>query len=329
MRFLGLMVMVLGLPGHVSAAPEPPPPGDYPGAQYIDRSGCVFVREGGGWVPRRDKDDAPVCGFPPSKPALEQVAAPPPSPEAVLTEILAQGLRSGDLVSEPAPEPLAQPSPDPAQAELNASLARQIALDDKLRSAMTGTAPQGLCARLGYRTGGDATPIVGGDVTQGLCPGMTADSPAPLAVATAPKPHTASAAAPERQPVRADPRPAASKPAEPKPVGSAGQQAHVAEKPSSVVVRRIAPVQPTKTAPVEMIPAHARYVQIGTYGDQANALAALRRLSQMGYRTAQRHEQRDDGPHKVILAGPFTDRQALVTALTRLRAQGYPRAVAR
>ena len=78
-----------------------------------------------------------------------------------------------------------------------------------------------------------------------------------------------------------------------------------------------------------MIPANARYVQIGTYADEANALAALRRLSGMGYRTAQRHERSKDKVAKAILAGPFADRQALVAALSRLRANGYPRAVAR
>ena len=78
-----------------------------------------------------------------------------------------------------------------------------------------------------------------------------------------------------------------------------------------------------------MIPAHARYIQIGTYVDEGNALAALRRLSAMGYRTAQRNERVKDSAGKAILAGPFTNRQALVTALTQLRTNGYPRAVAR
>ncbi len=78
-----------------------------------------------------------------------------------------------------------------------------------------------------------------------------------------------------------------------------------------------------------MIPANARYVEIGSYADAANAMAALRRLSGLGYRTAQRDQKIGDTVGKAILAGPFADRQALVTALTRLRANGYPRAVAR
>ena len=80
---------------------------------------------------------------------------------------------------------------------------------------------------------------------------------------------------------------------------------------------------------IEMIPANARYVEIGTYADEANAMAALRRLAGLGYRTAQRDQKVKDNPGKAILAGPFADRQALVAALSRLRANGWPRAVAR
>lgn len=78
-----------------------------------------------------------------------------------------------------------------------------------------------------------------------------------------------------------------------------------------------------------MIPAHARYVQIGVYADDGNALAALRGLSALGYRTAQRAERIGDRTARAVMAGPFGDRQALVRALTRLRSNGHPRAVAR
>lgn len=320
MRVLGWVLLVLWLPGRVWASPEPPPPGDYPGAQYIDRSGCVFVRQGNDWTPRLDGQNAPVCGFPPSQPALAEAPLPPPSPEAVLTDILSQGLQPGDLVATPAPEPLAAVSPDPAQAELDAALARQIDLDARMRSVLGGSAPQGLCARLGYRGNGGTAPVIGGDVTQGLCPGMTVhNSPMPRIVAATPTPQAMPVTAPADRPARSDPEPAV--PSQP--------SAAVPERPASVVARRPARAQVEKSAVVEMIPPHARYVQIGVYADEGNALAALRRLSQMGYRTAQRQEAGVDGPRKAILAGPFADRQALVSALTRLRANGYPRALAR
>lgn len=316
MRVFVLMVLVLWLPGRVLAAPEPPPPGDYPGAQYIDRTGCVFVRDGNDWLPRLDREGAPICGFPPSQPArLSESPETPPSPEEVLTAVLAEGLRSGDLVADASAKPLAQAAPDPAQAELDATLAQRVELDSRIRGVMAGRAPDGLCARLGYRPSGDAQPIIGGDVTQGLCPGMSAPAVDTTIVVATAVPQNAQASAAAEPPVKVQRQSTA---AEPGPA-----------KPASVIARRPAPSQPVATAQVEMITAHARYVQIGIYADEANALAALRRLSGMGYRTAQRKESGDGAPGKAVLAGPFADRQALVAALTRLRANGYPRAVAR
>lgn len=322
------MVLVVLLPGQVLAAPEPPPPGDYPGAQYIDRTGCVFVRDGDRWAQRLDKKGAPICGFPPSQPAEGAEAdVAPPSPEEVLTEVLAEGLRSGDLQSEAPALPLGDVAPDPAQAKLDATLAKQIELDGRIRSALSGAAPDGLCERLGYKPATTAaTPIVGGDVTQGLCPGMVAPSPEP--VITSVSDAAAPAGTTEATPVAA--------PFSPKEVAASAQKPRkpatkAAETPKSgsIVARRPA-AAPDKAGPAaEMIPASARYVQIGIYADEANALAALRRLSGMGYRTAQRKEDGTGGAKKAILAGPFADRQALVTALTRLRANGYPRAIAR
>lgn len=317
MRVFCWMVLVLWLPGWVLAAPDPPPPGDYPGAQYIDRTGCVFLRQGADWVPRLDKEGAPICGFPPSQPAQSSKAPEtPPSPEEVLSAVLAEGLRSGDLADDTSAKPLA-PAPDPAQGELNAVLAQRVELDIRLRSAMAGRAPDGLCARLGYRPSGNAQPIIGGDVTQGLCPGMAAPAVDPATVVATAVPQDAQDSVAEGS-AKAQRQPAA------KPIPVKRDPVN----PVSVIARRPAP-QPSATAQVEMIPAHARYVQIGTYADEANALAALRRLSGMGYRTAQRKEGGGDAPGKAILAGPFADRQALVAALTRLRANGYPRAAAR
>ncbi|WP_188715475.1 SPOR domain-containing protein [Paracoccus acridae] len=324
MRVFAWMVMAVLLPGQVLAAPEPPPPGDYPGAQYIDRSGCVFVKEGTAWLPRLDKEGRAVCGFPPSQPAEAAGASGTvPTPEEALTAVLAEGLRSGDLAAGAPPTAL-ETAPDPAQAELDKTLAQQVELEARLRSAMAGQAPDGLCARLGYRPAGDKTPIIGGDVTQGLCPGMKAD-PAPAVVAaTVVEPKAAAASPsgtrPAKMPQKAeDPAPARRPQADTIQGGA---------KPASVVARRSEPPRPG--APLaEMIPASARYVWIGTYADEANALAALRRLSSLGYRTAQRSERTNDKVRREILAGPFADRQALVSALARLRANGYPRAVAR
>ena len=78
-----------------------------------------------------------------------------------------------------------------------------------------------------------------------------------------------------------------------------------------------------------MIPASARYVQVGAYGDEGNAMIVLRALTARGYPTGQGRATDGTKPLRLIMAGPFTDRQALIAALNDLRANGYPKAVAR
>lgn len=318
MWVLGLLVMVLLLPGQVGAAPEPPPPGDFPGAQYIDRTGCVFVREGEAWVPRLDKAGAPICGFPPSKGAdTGAAAAAIPSPEKALADMLAEGLRAGDLAAGQPAAPLSELPPDPAQAVLDAQVQDQLAVERRMRSMLAGPAPAGLCESLGYRPADGPVAVIGGDVTQGLCPGMTAPELKPVTVAA-----TEPRSAPET--LKPEPVPTASEKVDPASVRRTGTAAK-----EQVVARKPAAPSAAPPSSVEVIPANARYVEIGTFADAANAMAVLRSLSQEGFRTAQRDQKVGDKTGKAILAGPFADRQALVTALNRLRANGFPRAVAR
>lgn len=316
--------MVLLLVGRAWAAPEPPPPVDFPGAQYIDRTGCVFLRDGTNWVARLDKTGAPICGFPPSMGAEPAAAADPsrPAPEEVLSEMLAQGLREGDLATQPVPAPLAVAPPDPGQAVLNAELQDQLAAERRVRSVLAGSAPLGLCERLGYRPGTGVGAAAVGDVTQGLCPGMTAPQLAPVTVAgQQPLPQALAPASPKPEPKA----PVVAAVADPVP----DRKDKPAPREGATPARQPAVPVPPRTSSAEIIPPHARYVEIGVYADGPAALAALRRLSDLGFRTAQRDQTLGDKPGKAILAGPFADRQGLVRALNRLRATGYPGAVPR
>lgn len=354
MQVLRQGVIWMAMAGTALAEPVPPPPANFSGAQYIDGHGCVYIRDGRDWIPRYDDRGAEICGFPPSLEArrtdpdtrnvLAPAEAPPePSAEQQLYEQLAGELRQGEFAVDPGPrqelkDPGLPKKQDPVAQELNAVVTAMPALQAGIAAA-TG-AGSDLCAVLGYRPADDTTPLLGGDVTQGMCLGMRAPTPEerildgarlPVAsgeTAVAPQAAPAKAAtATVEENVVADRRRAPATAVQPR--SSAASGARYGAAGASLTADRREPTPAPKAPAVEMIPASARYVQIGGFRDDSNAVAALRKLAGMGYPTAQTYARRDNSTLRVIMAGPFSDRQALIEALNRLRASGYPRAAAR
>jgi predicted small lipoprotein YifL len=72
MRHLALAALLATLPlaAFAQSGPAELPPADFAGRQYVDSSGCVFVRaEVNGavtWAPRLNRDRTPLCGYRPS-----------------------------------------------------------------------------------------------------------------------------------------------------------------------------------------------------------------------------------------------------------------------
>lgn len=317
--------------GPALAAPVPPPPADFAGAQYIDGQGCVFTRTDGGWSPRPDPAGGQLCGFPPSlevrrlDPDTVNVLPPlnpppPPDPAAILAERLAEELRRADIDGQTlAPPDLPKGRPDPLLTELSTMVEASGVVTSSL-ATLTG-APSDICTRMGYRM----EPLADGqrDPT-GLCPGLrppvpeprhsvgaaqrvaTADSPAAPAAAAAPAETAAKPAAARPAPARAKPQPATARPATAKPAAPA-------------------PARETARPDVEMIPASARFVQIGSFTDPAAADTAIRALTAQGLPAARGKA----GNGIAVMAGPFADRRSLIAALSRLRAGGWPGATAR
>lgn len=312
------LVVFLMLGGAARGAPVPPPPDGFTGNQYIDATGCVFQLQDARWIARMTGDQQ-LCGFPPSLAARRQdptadrvlplAPEPSPDPETLLLERLADGLRPGEWTADPRdPEPRAEPAPARRPDAVEVALRDAVDLAPALRAAGGITLSPDACARLGYHPGASAS---GGGA--GLCPGEVLEprltvrhtAPAPAALKTAPakKPATK---APDTSLPKGDPAPVRT-------------------------ARRAAPAT-SRAAPApatEMIPPSARYVQVGAYADAENALIVLRTLSARGYKTGQSRSKGKDEALRVILAGPFVDRQSLIAALNDLRANGYPAAVAR
>lgn len=299
-----------------AAAPTPPPPAGFAGAQYIDARGCVFRRDGDAWTARLDGQGGPVCGFPPSLDvrrtdadadrALPLTQAPPPSVQDLLMDRLAQDLRTGEWTSDPRmAEVRAEPPPPATPDPVQQTLERALSLAPQMRQVSGLSGSPELCARLGYVADPNAAP----GTTLGMCPGMRSDVPLPVATTVR----------------RATPKAAAPASRRPDAVVTPAAPAHQALADRRVAAPKAAP----PPLEVEMIPASARYVQVGAYADDQNARIVLRALSQRGYPTGQARRQRDGQVTRLVMAGPFADRQALIAALDDLRRNGYPRAVAR
>lgn len=289
------LAMILMTGAAADAAPVSMPPDGFTGTQYIDRAGCVYTRSDGGWAARLDGAGQPLCGFPPSIGVSRADAAPlgeEPDAETLLMEQLTQHLRPGEWSADPGAAETRHAAPVPAADPIRTTLKDALAVAPALRQASGLQVSEDICAQLGYEPDADTTPIP--QAALGLCAGMKAGTTVPQA---APRPSLPAA-----------------KPA--------------TKTASAVVARRPSP-PPVSKPMLEMIPASARYIQVGAFEDGENALIVLRALSGQGYPVAQTRMTEKAKGMRVIMAGPFPDRKTLVEALVTLRQTGYAGAMPR
>lgn len=82
-------------------------------------------------------------------------------------------------------------------------------------------------------------------------------------------------------------------------------------------------------APAPRAVAGKQYVQIGTFGQTANAQQSAQKIVQMGYPARIGKHRRNGKSYLTVQAGPFTDAGMLQSAIKHLRGAGYADAFAR
>ncbi|NHF71666.1 SPOR domain-containing protein [Paracoccus xiamenensis] len=231
---------------------------------------------------------------------------------------------------------------DPATGP-GAEIARALHADPVLEARMTAAIDPNarLCALLGLKSLAGNGWSVGADPTRGYCKGLApqalpslrepvkeagrkgaASSLQPAAKgaempAARPQPSPATGAASQARATTAKSDSAAAD-------APGGRQNATAERPA---MRKGGSASVGAGDPGGNVPANARFVQIGEFNADG-VTAAVAAIRAMGYPVARQTKPNSQG-QRIIVAGPFDNRERLIAALDRLRRAGYPRAFAR
>jgi hypothetical protein len=316
--------------------PAEMPPASYTGAQYVDSNGCVFVRAGFNgrvnWVPRLGNDRRPMCGMQPSLAG----AAPAPSVAAPAPRVAA----APAAPAAPRVQPRAAPAPvvvggvpysvppeqmRPRAGGHGAQVVQVQGLDTRWSfydrtgpSPCTGFSPHSQLylvpspARpdLPLRCGPQAQHPA--DAVRELAPRgnqwepWDGVNPSPMAPNVYQLPPTYAPRWPHTQlDAPAQPRQAA--PAPLQVAAAAAPRAHIS----------------TMGAAPAPVAAGGRYVQVGTFGVEANARSTAARLQASGLPVAMGRTQRGGQALQIVMAGPFASDADLRAALSAARSMGF------
>ena len=226
---------------------------------------------------------------------------------------------------DPSPLPIAAAPGELSDA--TTTLAATIAAAPRLRAGIARAGAGDHTAELCQLLGADAgtTGSLGAPDTLGMCGGMD------------------DALGGRRRVAAVEPREVAPQIARPGVKAAAAERASdkAADRPSGRALpttraaKQTKPHSGSKANPgagafsTAMIPAGARFVQVGMFGDPDNARRAAKRLSSMGLPVSQGQTAVRGRQLQTIMAGPFDSRQGIVRALDRVRRGGFPDAYPR
>ena len=282
------------------------PPAGFDGQQFVDNRGCLFLRAGFGttvnWVPRVDRGRRPLCGFPPTFgaaviAAVEADMAPDPAARVVSVAPVAL-VEQPTVVVAAVPEDQGVGRAAPRRGSLVAMLfgtpakAEPVAVvAEVVRSGnRVPTPPRGY--KLAWNDD-RLNPMRGVGTVEGQAQQdqvWTRDVPAVL-VAVAPAKEPAATARAAR---------------------------------SAVTLSTMsAPAVGTEPVVADL------YVQVGSFGEPANAEAVKARLRALGLPVSTAKMTRKGKVLQVVYAGPFGSAGAAQSALDLARGAGFGDAILR
>ena len=278
--------------------PRELPPADFGGNQYVDSAGCVFLRAGLGgqtsWVPRLGRDRTPVCGY---EPSVTAAAAAP-------------------VAADPAPDPVAAPveaAPAPAAAPATVKPARAKPVRKTARKAKrapdsttTALVRQSTVAKANTYCADRIDTAQRYLLSDGRRVTQCDDSATGAAV-----PYLNGLGVPgltvtDRAPTAAEIRRAEA-------AGQGGYRVTYARGNLTEAGRAAMATEPAGAT-------GGAFVQIGAFGDPANAERAIATLNGLGLPVSVGV----GGRLKVILAGPFASAAEVRDAVALARRNGYP-----
>lgn len=351
-----LVVSSLPALAQTGRIPTEIPPADYTLGQYVDSAGCVFIRAGSNgrttWVPRFGDDRRPMCGFEPSLRGAAQIAAAP---------TVSAPMMAAPVAAAPAPAPVTVTAAAPAAprraapVEVAASTrpysvapetSRPVARVQAAPQAQVWQAQSGaLDTRWSFYDQMGPSPCTNYSPHSQL---YAVPSPAlpDLPLRCVPQAQHPADALREQsprggvwEPWNGSPMPAPGNnvymlpppyaPTWPQPwlQGASGQRpaatAPAAVRASVSTMGSAAAVDSRPASATRGQMSNGQYVQIGTFGVQSNAQAAISRLQSQGMPVARGTATLNGQPMQVVLAGPFASPAELTAALNAARAMGY------
>ena len=283
--------------------PKEFPPTGFVGNQYVDSTGCVFVRAGVNgqitWIPRVDRNRKLVCGFEPSVRPVRAAQPESGAPASQAQKSAPQQLPT--VLSGPATGPTA---PGTTQPAVQIVYARPLTADKTLCPQPPDIAHRYLLSdgRRVTRCGpGDGDPVA-------YLNGLEATN------------LNVNDAQPAKRQVK---RALAADAGEYQVVWSKGKLAVNTSDSSPAAAKKInrSAEQPaTATVAVRSGP---RYVQVGVYGEPGNADRAVATLKALGLKVSTAQSRSGQKPLRMVLAGPFESADELAMALRLARQSGY------